>query len=115
MFSPSPPKSITTKLFGRHRIELSEGSTRKTLIELVFNGQVCSEATLHSHSQQEDVAKFAGYIDPPAKPGEYRPNPISRRLTLQGHVEPATVVPGGKARLKITAIPDPGGMSTLRT
>ena len=87
-------------------LELAEGVKPESLdIELIYNGQVCLEVCLPI-TNKKVPAKFAGYTAVPETPGEYRPKPSEAEVTIKGHVEPAAVVPGGKAKLVITAIPN---------
>lgn len=88
-------------------LELAEGIDPETLsIELTYSGQVCSDVCIPLSEKVE--AKFTGYTAPPATPGEYRPDPREAEVVLRGHIEPAAVTPGGKAKLVITAEPTPG-------
>jgi len=76
-------------------------------IELVYSGQVCSRECVPIFGQKVE-AQFADYTAPPETPGEYHPGPSQAELVLSGHVEPAAAAPGGKAKLVITATPNPG-------
>jgi thiol:disulfide interchange protein len=89
-------------------IELTEGVQPEELrIGVDVEIQVCKQECLQLSKQL--TAKFAGYDQPPATPGEYRPDPdFEAQVVLSGHLEPAAVAPGGEARLKITAAPTPG-------
>lgn len=89
-------------------LELTEGVKPEDLeIAVQVIGQVCKESCLPL--SEKLTAKFAGYEQPPANLGEYRPDPkFEAEVVLSGHVEPAAVAPGGKARLVITAKPTPG-------
>jgi thiol:disulfide interchange protein len=93
-------------------IELAEGVKPESLtIELQYDGQVCKEGDdglCIPIFGEKLVAAFAGYSEPPAGVGEYRPAPSQAQVVLEGHLEPAVVTPGGKARLVITAKPNPG-------
>jgi thiol:disulfide interchange protein len=86
--------------------EFSEGVKPEPLsIQIHYSGQVCKDAC-----QQVDenlAASFAGYTAPPQTPGEYRPNPSQAQVTFKGHIEPPATS-GGKAKLVITATPNPG-------
>jgi thiol:disulfide interchange protein len=89
-------------------IELS-ADARPEELEIAVNvsGQVCRDACIpFSHKL---TAKFAGYDKPPQNLGEYRPDPkFEAEAVLAGHVAPASVRPGGKAKLVITARPSAG-------
>jgi thiol:disulfide interchange protein len=91
-------------------IELNEGfEPEKLSIDVNYSGQVCGGPTGVCMPVYETVAaKFTGYIEPSATPGEYHPGENQAQLVLTGHVEPAAVAPGGKAKLVITAKPNPG-------
>jgi thiol:disulfide interchange protein len=89
-------------------LELSEGVAPESLtIELFYGGQVCSNVCIPL-SNEKVKATFAGYTAAAETPGEYHPAPSQAQLVLQGHIEPAAIAPGGKAKLVITAIPNPG-------
>src|SRR5688572_17443874 len=89
-------------------IELTEGVKPEGLeiaVEVFY--QVCKHECLTK--EKKLTARFAGYEQPPTNLGEYRPDPrFEAEVVLSGHLEPAAVVPGGKARLVITAKPTPG-------
>src|SRR5436190_23834635 len=93
-------------------IELSEGVQPEALtIDLTYSGQVCKDGVggmCIPIFGQKVAAKFAGYIEKSATPGEYHSDPSQAQLVLKGHIEPAAVTRGGKAKLVITAIPNPG-------
>jgi thiol:disulfide interchange protein len=94
-------------------IELSEGVEPESLqIDLKVEGTVCTDGKDGKGGQcvpfsPKVPVKFAGYTEPNATPGEYRPDESQAQLVLTGHVEPAAVKPGGKAKLTITATPNP--------
>jgi thiol:disulfide interchange protein len=76
-------------------------------IALAVSGQVCSNSCIPF--SEKLTAKFASYEKPSATPGEYRPDPkFEAEVLLSGHIEPAAVRGGGKAKLVITAKPTPG-------
>jgi thiol:disulfide interchange protein len=80
-------------------------------VAVTVSGQVCRDGDQGQciPFTHKLTAKFAGYDKPPANLGEYRPDPrFEAEVVLSGHVEPAAVRPGGKARLVITARPTPG-------
>jgi len=52
-------------------------------------------------------AKFAGFEGSTGTPGEYRPGESQARVVFTGHIEPAAATRGGKAKLVITATPNP--------
>jgi suppressor for copper-sensitivity B len=86
-------------------IELADGVDPKTLtIPVEIRGQICKNSCLDYEATAE--AKFAGYTS--AAAGEYRPDPREAEVVFRGHIEPAAVPPGGKAKLVITAEPTPG-------
>jgi suppressor for copper-sensitivity B len=89
-------------------IELTEGVKPEDLeIAIKVDGQVCKDSCLDVDKKL--TAKLAGYDAAPTKLGEYRPDPkFEAEVVLRGHIEPAVVAPGGKARLVITAEPTPG-------
>ena len=90
-------------------IELAANAKAEDLqIAITVSGQACKEGTCMPISDKL-TAKFAGYDKPPANVGEYRPDPkFEAEVVLSGHIEPAAVAPGGKAKLIITAKPSPG-------
>jgi len=91
-------------------IELNEGVEPESLkIDLTIGGQVCKEGKDGQCIPFESKVpvKFAGYTEPNTTPGEFRPDEGQAQLVLTGHVEPAAVAPGGKAKLTITATPNP--------
>lgn len=89
-------------------IELAQGVKPESLtINLSYSGQVCSDVCIPLFNQKVE-AKFAGYTAAPATPGEYRPDPGRAHVIFQGHLEPAAVAPGGKAKLVLTATPTDG-------
>ncbi len=90
-------------------IELTEGVKLEDLqIAIQVSGQVCNEGNCIP-LQKTITAKFAGYDAAPTNPGEYRPDPkFEAEVVLKGHIEPASVAPGGQAKLVITAEPTPG-------
>jgi suppressor for copper-sensitivity B len=88
-------------------IELAEGvEPDKLSVELTFSGQVCGgpTGTCIPIFGEKITARFAGYSDK----SEYRPDPTKAELVLRGHVEPAAVSRGGKAKVVITAEPNSG-------
>ena len=88
-------------------IEVAEGVDPATLeIAVAYSGQVCKDTCIPLNEKL--TAKFAGYTPAPETPGEYHPDAKVAELTLIGHLEPAAVAPGGKAKLVITARPNPG-------
>jgi suppressor for copper-sensitivity B len=92
-------------------IELSEGVDPTSLtIPINYSGQVCTSGDRGAciPVSEQIAARFAGYIEKSATPGEYHPDAGQAQLVLQGHVEPAAVTRGGKAKLVITAVPAPG-------
>ncbi len=93
-------------------IEVTEGVDAESLqIEVTYSGQVCKDGPggmCIPIFGEKISAKFAGYETPAATPGEYRPDPKDAEVVLNGHIEPAAAVRGGKAKLVITATPNPG-------
>ena len=92
-------------------LELAAGTDPETLaIEVSYSGQVCAEGPSGRCIPLNEKlnAIFAGYLEPPGTPGEYRPESGSTSLLWQGHIEPKVVMPGSKARLTLTATPDEG-------
>ena len=88
-------------------LELAEGVKPETLtIELTYSGQVCEVGTCIPLSGKKAEAKFAGYTPAPSTPGEYRTK--GSEVVFRGHLEPAAVAPGGKAKLVLTATPKAG-------
>ncbi|MCI0359899.1 MAG: thioredoxin family protein [Planctomycetaceae bacterium] len=80
-------------------------------ISVLVNGQVCrsGEGGQCIPFSEKLAAKFAGYEKPHSNLGEYRPDSkFEAEAVLSGHIAPASVQPGGKARLVITAKPTPG-------
>lgn len=89
-------------------IELAEDVKPEGLIvPLEYNGQVCSDKVCIPLTERVEAA-FAGFTALPETLGEYHPAANQAELVLKGHVEPAAIAPGGKARLVLTAIPNPG-------
>jgi suppressor for copper-sensitivity B len=94
-------------------IEFADGVNVEQLsIPIKYEGQVCGASTPGAPEScipiTEDLqAAFSGYTDPPASPGEYRPDPAQAQVVITGHIEPAAVAPGGKAKLILTATPIP--------
>jgi thiol:disulfide interchange protein len=89
-------------------LELAADTKAEELeIAVTAVGQVCKESCIpFSHKL---TAKLAGYDKPPQNLGEYRPDPkFEAEVVLTGHVEPAAVRPGGKARLVVSATPTSG-------
>lgn len=74
-------------------------------INITYSGQVCSDVCIPISEKLE--ATFAGFTAPPETPGEYRPDPAQAQVVITGHIEPAAVAPSGKAKLVITATPNP--------
>jgi thiol:disulfide interchange protein len=93
-------------------IEIQAGVDPESLkIEITYSGQVCKDGPggLCIPIFGEKIsAKFAGFETPAATPGEYRPDPKDAEVVFQGYLEPAAAARGGKARLVITATPNPG-------
>jgi thiol:disulfide interchange protein len=86
-------------------IELAEGVDPESLtIPVEIRGQICKQSCMDYDATAE--ATFAGYTA--AAAGEYRPDPREAEVVFRGHLEPAVVAPGGKAKLVITAEPTPG-------
>jgi thiol:disulfide interchange protein len=76
-------------------------------IEIRYSGQVCDDIAGRCIPLNETLtAKFDGYLEPQGTPGEYRPK--TANLVWRGHVEPAVVAPGSKAKLLLTATLDEG-------
>src|SRR5262249_29902403 len=79
--------------------------------EANYTGQVCTDGDggscipIFGH---KIAAKFAGYTEKSATPGEYHPDATLAQLVFKGHFEPAAVTRGSKAKLVITAEPNPG-------
>lgn len=72
---------------------------------LTFDGQACNDQGCQLISGQKIKVTFGGYLEVPAKTGEYRPE--SAHVTWKGYLEPRVVEPGGTVRLVFEAIPDP--------
>ncbi len=92
-------------------IEVSEGIDPESLtIPINYSGQVCTSGDRGAciPVSEQITAKFAGYLEKSATPGEYHPDASQAQLVFKGHVEPAAVIRGGKARLLITATPNSG-------
>jgi thiol:disulfide interchange protein len=93
-------------------IELTEGvEPEKVTIEANYSGQVCKDGDNGACIPifgQKIAAKFAGYTEKSATPGEYRPDANQAQVVFKGHLEPAAVARGGKAKLVITAEPNAG-------
>ena len=88
-------------------IELSATAKPEALqIPVKVSGQVCKTSCMNMGGDL--VATFKGYAEPSLTPGEYRPDPKEAEAWLAGHIEPAAVRPGGKAKLVITATPTNG-------
>jgi thiol:disulfide interchange protein len=89
-------------------LEVAAGvNAEKLTIEIGFLGQVCGGPRGTCIPLSETLtAKFEGYLDPPGAAGEYRPK--TANLVWRGHIEPAVVAPGSKAKLSLTATLDKG-------
>jgi len=94
-------------------IEFAEGMNFEQLsISIKYEGQVCGASTPGASEvcipiSETLEAAFSGYTDPPTTPGEYRPDPAQAQVVITGHIEPAAIAPGGKAKLVLTATPNP--------
>src|SRR5213076_1009126 len=89
-------------------IELAENVKPESLaITVDYGGQVCSDQMCVPIGEKIE-ARFAGYMATAGTPGEYHPDPALAQVVLRGHLEPAAVAPGGKAKLVISAEPTPG-------
>ncbi len=85
------------------KVKLAEGvKPEEAVFDVAVRGQVCSSACINF--SEKLVAKFEGYIEPPARPGEYE----ASNLTLSGMVEPAMLKPGSTVTLSLTATLGPG-------
>lgn len=88
-------------------LELAAGVKPESLtIKIKAEAQVCKESCIPISA--DIAAAFAGFTQPSKTPGEYHPAATEAELVLKGHIEPAAVAPGGKAKLVITAIPNEG-------
>ena len=87
-------------------LELASGVDAESLnLEIDYSGQVCGGPRGTCIPLHETLmAKFDGFLEPQATGGEYRPK--TANLVWRGHVEPAVVAPGSKARLALTATLD---------
>lgn len=86
-------------------IEIAKDVDPQSLvIGLTYSGQVCSDVCIPIFNQKVE-ARFTGFTKSAETPGEFKPNP---RVVFNGHLEPAAVAPGGKARLVLTATPAEG-------
>lgn len=72
--------------------------------EIKFTGQVCVDGGSCLPLSEKVKVDFGGYYEPVTPTGQYRA-PISH-VTWSGHLEPAVTVPGGTARVVLTATPD---------
>ncbi len=92
-------------------IEIFENVDPESLtIEATYTGQVCKDGpsgVCIPIFGEKISAKFAGYEQSSGPPGEYRPDPSQAQVTFTGHLEPAAATRGGKAKLVITAKPNP--------
>ena len=94
-------------------IQFAEGvDVEKLAIPIKYQGQVCGAPTPGGSEvciplDEQINAEFSGFTEPPTTPGEYRPDPAQAQVVITGHIEPAAVAPGGKAKLVITATPNP--------
>jgi suppressor for copper-sensitivity B len=93
-------------------IEVREGVDPESLtIEMTYSGQVCKDGPggmCIPIFGEKVTAKFAGYTTKSATPGEFRPDESQGQVVFKGHIEPAAIARGGKAKLVITAEPNPG-------
>ena len=90
-------------------LELASGVKPEELtIEVNYSGQVCDDIVGRcvplNLKNIPLPAKFDGYVAPQDTSGEYRPK--TANLVWRGYIEPATVAPGSKARLALTATLD---------
>jgi suppressor for copper-sensitivity B len=86
-------------------IEIAKDADPQSLaIGLTYSGQVCSDVCIPIFNQKVE-ARFTGFTKSAETLGEYQPN---QRVVFNGHLEPAAVAPGGKARLVLTATPAEG-------
>lgn len=74
-------------------------------IAVNYNGQICHGSGGCIPQTFKLVAKFAGYDEPQQTAGLYRPE--GSNVAIRGRIEPGVVVPGGKAKLIITATAEP--------
>ncbi len=94
-------------------IEIFENVNPESLaIEINYSGQVCNEPKNGSGGVciptfTKISAKFAGYEQTSGPPGEYRPDESQAQVIFTGRLEPAAVRRGDKAKLVITAKPNP--------
>jgi suppressor for copper-sensitivity B len=92
-------------------IEIFEGVDPESVtIEATYTGQVCKDGpngVCIPIFGEKIAAKFAGYEQTSGPPGEYRPDPSQAQVIFTGHLEPAAVRRGDKAKLVITAKPNP--------
>ena len=58
-------------------------------------------------STRSSKPSFPGFTEPPANAGRISPRSEAGEVVITGHIEPAAVAPGGKAKLVITATPNP--------
>jgi suppressor for copper-sensitivity B len=88
-------------------IELAEGVQPETLtIKIKASAQACKNACIQVDADVD--AAFSGFTEPSKSPGEYHPPATEAEVVLKGHIEPAAVAPGGKAKLVLTATPTKG-------
>ncbi|WP_425614305.1 thioredoxin family protein [Anatilimnocola sp. NA78] len=88
-------------------LELAAGVKPEDLqISLDYSGQICHDTGGCIPQSIKATAKFAGYDEPASVAGEF--TAYEGELTWRGKLEPKTVVPGGKAKLTISAEIAPG-------
>ena len=90
-------------------IELPAGADAKSQkIAIDYSGLKCEEGPTGKCIPVDETltAKFDGFLEPAATPGEYRPK--TANVIWRGHVEPQVVAPGSRAKLTLTATPDTG-------
>ncbi len=88
-------------------IEIAAGVKPAALtINVKASAQVCKNSCIDVNADVD--AAFSGYTEPAKTPGEYHPPASEAQVVLKGHIEPAAVAPGGKAKLVLTAVPNAG-------
>lgn len=104
---PVPSEEHENEVTWTAPLKLAEGvNPEKLPLKLSYGGQICKDDGSCIPLREELDVKFEGYEEPPANPGEYRPD--TAKMVWKGHLEPRIVTPGGKAKLVLTATPDQG-------
>ncbi len=104
---PVPSEEHESEVTWTAPLKISEGvNPEKLPLELRYGGQICKDVVACIPLREKLDVKFEGYEEPPAHPGEYRPD--TANMVWKGHLEPSVVAPGTKAKLVLTATPDKG-------